>query len=58
MVWYPNMLDNVWAHLGVVYTMDHEVVPRHCTICDWLLKFVIMGPVIGEIFGHNRRLRT
>ena len=22
--------------LGVVYTMDHEVVPRPCKICDWL----------------------
>jgi hypothetical protein len=24
--------------LGVVYTMDHEVVPRPCKICDWLLN--------------------
>ena len=22
--------------LGVVHTMDHEVVPRPCRICDWL----------------------
>ena len=26
-----------WA-LGVVYTMDHEVVPRPSKICDWLLN--------------------
>ena len=24
--------------LGVVDTMDHEVVPRPCKICDWLLN--------------------
>ena len=24
--------------LGVVYTMNHEVVPRPCKICDWLLN--------------------
>jgi hypothetical protein len=24
--------------LGVVYIMDHEVVPRPCKICDWLLN--------------------
>ena len=24
--------------LGIVYTMDHEVVPRPCKISDWLLK--------------------
>ena len=24
--------------LGVVYTMDHEVVLRLCKICDWLLN--------------------
>ena len=24
--------------LGVIYTMYHEVVPRRCKICDWLLK--------------------
>jgi hypothetical protein len=24
--------------LGVVYTMDNEVVPRPCNICDWLLN--------------------
>ena len=24
--------------LGVVYTMDHEVVPRPCKVCDWLLN--------------------
>jgi hypothetical protein len=24
--------------LGVVYTTDHEVVPRPCEICDWLLN--------------------
>ena len=24
--------------LGVVYTMDHEVVPMSCKICDWLLN--------------------
>jgi hypothetical protein len=23
---------------GVVYIMDHEVVPRPCKICDWLLN--------------------
>ena len=38
MVWYPNMLDNVWVHLGVVYTMDHEVIPRPYKISGWLLK--------------------
>ena len=26
-----------WHH-GVVYTMDHEVVPSPCKICDWLLN--------------------
>jgi hypothetical protein len=25
-------------HLGVVYTMDHEVVPQPCKTCDWLLN--------------------
>ena len=24
--------------LGVVYTMDHQVVPRPCKVCDWLLN--------------------
>jgi hypothetical protein len=24
--------------LGVVYTVDREVVPRLCKICDWLLN--------------------
>jgi hypothetical protein len=24
--------------LGVVYTMDHEAVPRPCKICDWMLN--------------------
>ena len=24
--------------VGGVYTMDHEVVPRPCKICDWLLN--------------------
>jgi hypothetical protein len=23
---------------GFVYTMDHDVVPRFCNICDWLLN--------------------
>ena len=26
------------GHLVVLYTMDHEVVPRPCKICDWLLN--------------------
>jgi hypothetical protein len=26
------------ANLGVVYTMDHEIVPRPCKICHWLLN--------------------
>ena len=25
-------------YLRVVYTMDHEVIPRPCKICDWLLN--------------------
>jgi hypothetical protein len=25
--------------VGVVYTMDHEVIPRTCKIWDWLLNF-------------------
>ena len=25
-------------NLGVVYTMDHEVVSRRCKICDWWLN--------------------
>ena len=25
-------------YLGVVYTMDHDVVPGPCKICDWLLN--------------------
>ena len=25
-------------NLGVVYTMNHEVIPRFCKICDWLLS--------------------
>ena len=33
------MLCKTWLlHLGVVYTKDHEVVPRPCKICDWLLS--------------------
>ena len=28
----------------LVYTIDHEVVPRACKICDWLLKLV-PGPL-------------
>lgn len=38
-------LKEVWDHfqlkersLRVVYTMDCEVVPRPCEICDWLLN--------------------
>jgi hypothetical protein len=23
---------------GVVYIMDHEVVPKPCKVCDWLLN--------------------
>ena len=26
------------AKVGVVYTMDHEVIPRSCKICNWLLN--------------------
>jgi hypothetical protein len=26
------------CNLGVVYIMDHEVVPRPYEICDWLLN--------------------
>jgi hypothetical protein len=33
--WY--MLHRLW-YLGVVYTMDHEVVPRPCKSVDWLLN--------------------
>jgi hypothetical protein len=25
-------------YLRVVFTMDHEVIPRPCKICDWLLN--------------------
>ena len=32
-----NIVVECWE-LGVVYTMDHEVVPRPCKICDWLLN--------------------
>jgi hypothetical protein len=28
----------VYVCLGVVYTMDHEVIPRPCKIYDWLLN--------------------
>ena len=27
-----------FSNLGDVYIMDHEVVPRPCKICDWLLN--------------------
>ena len=27
-----------WGSLGMVYTMDHEVVPGHCKSVDWLLN--------------------
>ena len=27
-----------YKELGVVYTMDHEVVPRPCRICERLLN--------------------
>ena len=30
-------LEWTWVS-GVVYTMVHEVVPRPCKICDWLLN--------------------
>ena len=26
------------VYQGVVYIEDHEVVPRPCNICDWLLN--------------------
>ena len=26
-----------FSHSGVVYTMDHEVVPRRCKRVDWLM---------------------
>ena len=35
------VLYNLYTHkfmLGVVYTMDHEVVPRPYKICDWMLN--------------------
>ena len=25
-------------YLGVVYTMEREVIPRPCKVCDWLLN--------------------
>ena len=31
---HPTLMD----YLGVVYTMVHEVLPRPCKICDWLLN--------------------
>jgi hypothetical protein len=30
------LISRVKHLLGVVYTMDHEVMPRPCKICDWL----------------------
>ena len=36
-------------HTGVVYTMEHEVVPRPCKICDWLLN------LYRDHFGLHRR---
>ena len=33
-----GVLVLVPSTLGVVYIMDHEVVPRPCEICDWLLN--------------------
>jgi hypothetical protein len=32
------VLMTLLGPLGIVYTMDHEVVPMLCKICDWLLK--------------------
>ena len=29
---------NMWLYSGVVYTTDHEVVPRPYKLCDWLLN--------------------
>ena len=31
------MLHRLW-YLGVVYTMDYEVIPRPCKSVDWLLN--------------------
>ena len=33
-----SLNKNFLIFLGVVHTMDHEVVPRPCKICDWLLN--------------------
>ena len=34
-----QIIPLLWGHaLGVVYTMDHEIVPRPCKICDWWLN--------------------
>ena len=33
-----NGRQNKTSLLGVVYTMDHKVVPRPCNICEWLLN--------------------
>ena len=32
----PHETSNLWV-LRVFYTMNHEVVPRPCKICDWLV---------------------
>ena len=34
--WTSNLHGN--SPVGVVYTMNHEVVPRPCKTCDWLLN--------------------
>ena len=33
---YYKLLENM--RRGVVYTINHEVIPRACKICDWLLS--------------------
>ena len=40
--------------LGVVYTMDNEVIPRPCKICDWLLNSI--HGHFGLQQGHNIRM--
>ena len=38
--WYHAFTEilNWIGHLGVVYTMDHEVVPRPYKFYDWMLN--------------------
>jgi hypothetical protein len=44
------------VRLGVVYTMDHEVVPRPSKRCDWTLK--LSRDDLGLHQGKNGRVTT